>query len=283
MSRFFNQGQKTQKLYKSRTGNGVDSLGIEALLSASRHNDVEIEEAHTAPISSARSLHLSPQLPVLAEDRGTPQQAEEAYRALRTRLLRLQATEKLVSIAVTSPEPGEGKTVTSINLAICYARLFKKRVLLVDGDLRTKGLSLLMSCERMPGVAEVLQGSVPFDEAVASTNFDNLYVIGAGECTLPASELFAKAKWKEFMEWCSSNFSLVLVDSPPVLGLADFELIAANCGGVLLVVRARITERTALQETTRQLDKKKLLGIVLNGQNGRQNRAYNYYYNKPLG
>jgi capsular exopolysaccharide synthesis family protein len=283
MSRFFNQGQKTQKLYKPHSVNGVDSLNIDALVSASRHDEVEVEDPETAPIKSAKSLHLTPKPPILAEDRGTSQQAEEAYRALRTRLLKLQAREKLVSIAITSAEPGDGKTLTSINLAICYARLFKKRVLLVDGDLRTKGLSLRMSCEGTLGLAELLQGSLPFEQAVASSNFDNLYVVGAGECSLPASELFANSKWKEFMEWCSTNFSLVIVDSPPVLGLADFELIAGNCGGVLLVVRARVTERTALEETTRQLDKKKLLGIVFNGQNGRQKRAYNYYYNKPLG
>jgi Mrp family chromosome partitioning ATPase len=79
------------------------------------------------------------------------------------------------------------------------------------------------------------------------------------------------------MEWCRGKFKLVLVDAPPILGLADFELIAAGCDGVVLVVRARKTDRAALQEAAGHLDPKRLLGIVFNGHAAEQESLYGYY------
>jgi capsular exopolysaccharide synthesis family protein len=277
MSRFFDQSQKTSKLRQPQSGNGADSLDIDGLVETSRQAQPQVKEAAAAPISTDNRMQLRLRLPILADGSGMPHAAEEAYRALRTRLLRLQSIQKIGSIAITSAEEGDGKTLTSINLALCYARLFNTQVLLVDGDLRTAGLTLLTSAAHVPGLADVLDGSSGFDRAIVSTNVPNLFVVGAGKSACAASELYAKPRWKEFMKWCSGNFKLVLVDSPPILGLADFELIGAVCDGVLVVVRARVTERDALGEATRQIDKKKLLGIVFNGQETLQKRSYGYY------
>jgi len=276
MSRFFNQSKQTSSLRQPPNGNDADSLDIEGLVEASREAQPQAEEAVAAPTTTDNRIQLSLRLPILADGSAMPQ-AEEAYRALRTRLLRLQATQKIGSIAITSSDQGDGKTLTSINLALCYSRLPNTRVLLVDGDLRTAGLTVLTSAPHAPGLADVLDGATAFDRAVVSTNVPNLFVVGAGRCASAASELYAKPRWKEFMKWCSGNFTLVLVDSPPILGLADFELIAAGCDGVLLVVRARMTAREALQEATRQIDRKKFLGIVFNGQEAPKKPGYSYY------
>jgi len=280
MSRFFNLSQKKTRAYEPPNGNGRHSFDIEKLVEAT--NQLQSQPAAGLPplIKTDTSILLKAGLPVvLAEGGGTSPIALEAYRALRTRLLGLQALQKIRSVALTSSVKGEGKTLTSINLALCYAQLFNTRVLLVDGDLRTRGMSALISHTQGPGLAEVLQGSAPFDSAVVSTNLANLFVVGAGESSVAASELFAKPTWTDFMQWCTESFNLVLVDSPPILGLADFELIAARCDGVLMVVRARATAREIVEAAVRELDKKKVLGVVLNGHEA-SHRPYYYDYGK---
>jgi capsular exopolysaccharide synthesis family protein len=217
-------------------------------------------------------------LPILSEGQnGDDHPAVEAYRALRTRLLRFQAVRNIQSIAVTSGVAGEGKTLTTLNLALCYAQLFNARVLMLDGDLRTRGLTSLAATASPSGLAEVLEGTLSFESAVYSTNLPNLSMICAGNTSIAASELYAKPRWKEFMEWSSETFKLVLIDCPPILGLADFELIAGACDALLMVVRAHRTERGVLQDASRQIDKKKLLGIVLNAHALQQANYYGYY------
>ncbi len=282
MSRFFNLSQRKSRVYQPANGNSRHSLDIENLVDTSLEPQHQPGEALPSPIKTATTIHLKSGLPVvLAESGGTSHGALEAYRALRTRLLRVQAVQKIRSVALTSALKGEGKTLTATNLALCYAQLFNTRVLLVDGDLRTHGLSGLLSHTQGPGLAEVLQGSAPFESAVVSTNLANLFVVGAGESSIAASELYAKPQWKDFMEWCGESFNLVLVDSPPILGLADFELIAARCDGIVMVVRARATERETLENAVRELDKKKLLGVVLNGHEG-SHKPYYYDYGRSV-
>jgi len=274
MSRFFNQSRKTSLSRELKSGD--DSVDVKQLLEESRRLEPQPQAVVAVPINSANSIQIKLTLPILTGGNQTAQAAQEAYRTLRTRLLRLQVTRKMRSVAITSAAQGDGKTLTSLNLALCCARLFTK-VLLVDGDLRTGSLSALMSNAHSPGLAELLEGQAPFESAIVSTNMDNLFVVAAGQSALAASELYAKPRWQDFIEWCSERFELVLVDSPPILGLADFELIASRCDGVLAVVRARITGRDAFEEATQQIDKKKFLGIVLNAYESPLRHRHQYY------
>jgi capsular exopolysaccharide synthesis family protein len=189
----------------------------------------------------------------------------EAYRSLRTRLLRIHHSQRVRSVVITSSIADEGKTLTLMNLALCCAQLPNLRILLVDGDMRTAGLTRLLGNPPGPGLAQVLAGEINHDEAIVSTNLPNLHAMPAGRPSRPPGELFAGPRWMEFLEWSSECFTLVLVDSPPVLSLADFELIAAACDGVLIVVRALTTPRELLKEAARQIEKRKLLGAIFNG------------------
>jgi protein-tyrosine kinase len=189
----------------------------------------------------------------------------EAYRSLRTRLLRILDSQRVRSVVITSSVADEGKTLTLVNLALCCTQLPNLRILLVDGDMRTGGLTRLLGNPPGPGLAQVLTGEINHDEAIFSTNLPNLHAMPAGRSSRPPGELFAGPRWKEFLEWSRECFTLVLVDSPPVLLLADFELIAAPCDGVLIVVRALTTQRELLKEAARQIEKRKLLGAIFNG------------------
>src|SRR5262249_49480386 len=161
--------------------------------------------------------------------------ATEAYRLLRTRVMKLRASKSIRSLMLTSSVPAEGKTLTSLNLAVSCARLQNLKILLVDGDLRSRGMSRLLEIPEGPGLCDCLTIKITPAQAILPTEHDNLFVLGAG---LPASqpaELFASPRWSEFMGWASQSYSLVIVDAPPVYSLSDAELISAACDGVLMV------------------------------------------------
>jgi capsular exopolysaccharide synthesis family protein len=219
-------------------------------------------------------------LPILLanDSEAASHSASESYRSLRTKITRLQASQGIRSIAITSAVAGEGKTISALNLAISLAQLGTQRILLVDGDIRTEGLSNLAGISDRPGLGEVLKGQCEFASAVLSTNIPELYAVGAGEPTRMASDLFAASRWKEFIAWCNETFNMVIVDCPPILGLADFDLISAACDGVAVVVRAHKTKRDMLVEIGKHLEGKKVLGIILNGEEHRHSNYYGYYY-----
>jgi capsular exopolysaccharide synthesis family protein len=205
------------------------------------------------------------------------QAAVEAYRTLRTRLLSQQAKRGLRSLAISGTTPGEGKTLTSLNLALCCSHLPDRSVLLVDGDLRTKGLSKILGLQQLPGLGDLLESGRAYPSAILRTDFSNLCVLPAGTSTMPSAELFSREGWKEFVAWGRTTFDMILVDSPPILDLADTELILSACDGMLLVMRAGTTKRQDLTKVLDELDPKKLVGVVFNGSNDANASRYYQY------
>jgi protein-tyrosine kinase len=205
------------------------------------------------------------------------QAAVEAYRTLRTRLVKQQTRTGARSLVVTSSAQGEGKTLTIFNLAICYAKIENWPVLVVDADLRTRGLSILAGDPESPGLAEILEKDCPYQSAVLRTDIPGLHILPAGETTASPSELFSSQRWKEFMGWAAESFRLVLVDSPPALNLADFELIAASCETVMVVARARKSHRESLAKVLAQVDPRKITGVVFNAAEEKPENGYYRY------
>ncbi len=203
------------------------------------------------------------------------QAAVEAYRTLRTRLVKQQTRNGARSLVVTSSAQGEGKTLTIFNLAICYAKIENWPVLAVDADLRTRGLSILAGDPESPGLAEILERDCPYQSAVLRTDIPGLHILPAGQTTASPSELFSSQRWKEFMGWAAESFRLVLVDSPPALNLADFELIASSCESVMVVARARKTPRESLAKVLAQVNPRKITGVVFNA--AEETPANGYY------
>lgn len=264
MSKFFNETQKASQWAQKQLPN--QDLDIKQILENLKQGtqpssvvaNVRLQESSKVQIENGNSARL-----VLGQD-DWAQAALEAYRGLRTKLMRMQSESGLRSIAITSSVANEGKTLTAINLALCYSQLPEKRVLAVDADLRTKGLSELLGQQDKAGLAELLTGQITPDSAVLGTNHSNLFVLPAGSVSKPAAEHFTGVRWSEILGWCSETFGVIIVDTPPVRPMADFDLISAACDGIIVVVRANHTERDALQKTTSALDAKKVLGLVLN-------------------
>ena len=211
----------------------------------------------------------------------------EAMRGLRTRVLRLHATKGVKSFMLTSSVAGEGKTLTASNLSISCAQLIYHRTLLIDADLRSGGASRLLGATGTVGLAQVLEGKATPEEAVCSTNIPNLSVIGTGDPTnLSPAELFVGDKWKKILNWAAENFKLVIVDAPPVVGLADSEILSTGVDAVLFIVRSNAAPRELVQKAIKQLDSKKLMGLIFNGDHDpihRRHQKYGYGYGYGYG
>jgi protein-tyrosine kinase len=291
MSKFFNETRNAQKVNPVPATANVDIQELVGALkqnmesngsAASHAGEVDLEnllqplkESHDVAsqvaavrLENCRSIRLprtEERSFLVSQYNPAMQAAVEAYRTLRTRLVKQQTRNGARSLVVSSSAQGEGKTLTVFNLALCYAKIENWPVLLVDADLRTRGLSNLAGDPESPGLAEVLEKDCPYQSAVLRTDVPSLYVLPAGETSASPSELFSGPRWKEFIGWASESFRLILVDSPPVLSLADFELIAAPCESVMVVARARKTARESLSKVLSQVDPRKLAGVVLNG------------------
>jgi protein-tyrosine kinase len=276
MSKFFNDTLKSRG--PAFPVQPTESIGVQDVTTSETEalpRVAELERNQTEPAPAAK-VEISESNLLITKFKGSKllQSAEESYSALRTRLLRMRAARGLRSVLVTSSIQGEGKTLTSVNLAVSCSQLHENRVLLIDGDIRTAALTESLGITSRQGVAEILSGQCPPEAAVLPTNYPNLFVCGAGSTRQPPPELYASDRWKQFIEWSGHTFKLVLVDSPPVLNLTDVELMLAACDGALLVVRARHTRRDVLQKSAGQIEGDKFLGVVYNGSEA----AHNNYY-----
>lgn len=233
------------------------------------HPDIGTAERESAPLRLVDlpevSLPKDNNRPLVTSNERYTKEALEAYKSLRTRLLRSQANQGFRSIAVTSVGKAEGKTLTAFNLACCCAQVENLTVLLIDGDLRSRSLTTLIGGLPSVGLANVMSGTSACEAAVVRTDVPNLFVMGAGTSDVSPTELFSSERWNHVIRWSRHNFKVVLVDALSIGAFADFELIAPECDGILMVVRARSTSREALKTAVEQIDAQKLIGIVWNG------------------
>jgi len=200
--------------------------------------------------------------------------AAEEYRLLHMRVEAADHGRRIQLLTVTSPRLGEGKTTTSANLALTMAREFQRRVVLVEADLRRPVLASMFGLPPGPGLSEVLLGSATLDDAMVMLPDDHVYVLAAGTAAARSLELVSSHGMQRVLETLRSRFDRIVVDSPPVT-LADAHVLARLADGVLLVVRAGVTTRPAIESALAGLDRQRLLGIVVNEVEG-QIEAYRY-------
>jgi protein-tyrosine kinase len=262
MSRYFNETAKADKW----ANNVSAKLGLNELFSSTHGGEESTEDVEKNRVESSRQLTLPvpKDIPLLTRTDDSLVQAAESYRTLRTRLTRMQGVQGIRSVVFSSALPGEGKTLTTMNLGLCCAQITSFKVLVVDADFRKRGLTELLGAPPGMGLSELLAGRATYEQAVVRTNLPNLYVVPAGGPTVSPAELFATSKWKEFIGWASETFKLVLIDAPPILPLTDFELISAACDGVIFVIRGGSTSREIIHRASAQVDSRKLLGSVYN-------------------
>lgn len=214
----------------------------------------------------------------------TPAVMVEAYRTLRTNILFAPGGQALRTLVITSATPGEGKTLTAVNLACSFARE-GRRVLLVDCDGNRAKLHRMFSVPRAPGLKEVLLDQIPVSAAIRNTGARGLSLLTAGARTNDGADPLKADRLRWLLDEPGREFDLVILDTPPVLALADGVLAGALADGVLLVVRAGETQREAISQATRRLIGvgANLIGVVLNDPTGamRGEIEYNSYGDSP--
>lgn len=201
----------------------------------------------------------------------------EAYRAFRTSLMLASANSPKV-IVITSSFAREGKTTTSVNLAIVLAQMGKP-VLLLDADLRRPRLQKVFTGKLNLGLVNYLAANIPFDDIIQPTEVPNLSVVLSGPIPPNPSELLASDRMKHLIEEIRGKFAFVIFDSPPVLAVTDAIVLAASADGVVLAVHGGKTPRELVQRSAERLRQANIpvLGALLNNLDLHQ---YGYTYRK---
>jgi protein-tyrosine kinase len=188
----------------------------------------------------------------------------EQFRTLRSRLYQLRSNQPLRKILLTSAVSGEGKTFVAANLAQAIVRQRDRRVLLIDADLRSSRLHLAFGASSEPGLSDYLRGDVDEVTAIQAEQEGNLYLIPSGTKIGNPSELLSNGRLKQLLDRVASFFDWVIIDSPPCLPVADSNVIADVCDGLLLVVKAGSTPAELAQRARQELESRNVLGVVLN-------------------
>jgi len=204
----------------------------------------------------------------------------EQYRALRDTIERKRRDNGMRVLAVTSAGPGEGKTVTNLNLAGALAQSPGTRVLVVDADLRRPAVAryLGLSDERSLGLADILADETcSLASAVRRLDAINVSVLLPGRAHPKPYELLASPRMETVLDDIRRQYDFVLMDTPPVLPVADCRALGRWVDGFLFVVAAHRTTRKMLGEAIRQIDNSKVIGMVFNGDDRPRRKYYGYY------
>jgi protein-tyrosine kinase len=188
----------------------------------------------------------------------------EQFRTLRSRLYQLREAAPLKKILVTSALAAEGKTFVATNLAQAIAREKGRKVLLIDADLRSPALHKPLRAPLTPGISDYLRGQASDPEIIQHGHEGNLCFIPAGSPGSDPSELLSNGALEKLLERLTPLFDWVILDSPPCLPVADANVLGGLCDGVVLVVKARSTPSAAVERTRKELQKRKVLGVVMN-------------------
>lgn len=203
----------------------------------------------------------------------------EQYRLLRARLTLVQRERGLKTLLVTSSVAEEGKTFTACCLAGVFAQEPGKRVLLMDADLRKPRADRSLGIDRngdLTGLSQVLRGEALCENALIAASSLNLFFMPAGPVPDNPAELLSGPVFGEILRELTEHFDWIVLDSPPVLSLADASLIAPFCQATLLIVRTERTPAKLVKEAIGRIGKERICGLVMN--RGRHHRAARYYY-----
>jgi capsular exopolysaccharide synthesis family protein len=204
----------------------------------------------------------------------------EQFRTLRSRLYQLRSHKALRTILVTSSLPDEGKTFVANNLAQAIVRQPDRRVLMIDADLRCPRLHVPLGAPPAPGLTDYLRGEADEMAVTQHGQEGNLCFIAGGNEVTDPSELLSNGRLKNLLDRVTPVFDWIILDSPPCLPVADANILADFCDGVLLVVRAGATPSEVAQRACQELQGKNVVGVVLNAVQDPHFYGGDYYYQR---
>ncbi len=202
----------------------------------------------------------------------------EQFRRLAGTLHHAQQTNGLRSVMVTSSQPGDGKTMTAVNLALVLAESYRAKVLLVDADLRRPSISSVVELGEGSGLSEALRS--PTEQKLALLKITpRLTLLPAGQPISNSIEALTSPRMKQILAEAATRFDWVILDAPPVGPTADARLLTELVGKTLFVIHAGQTQYPDVRKSVDIIGKEHILGIVLNGV--RDMVSHDYYGMPP--
>jgi capsular exopolysaccharide synthesis family protein len=210
-------------------------------------------------------------------DREMMPASREQYRRLAAALHQTQAANGLKVVLVVSAVAGEGKTLTAANLALTLSESYRRKVLLIDGDLRRPSLGTMFRIPAGPGLNEGLTSAAEQTLSLRPVT-PGLMLLPAGAATPDPIAGLTGDRMRRLIEEARGTFDWVIVDTPPVGLLPDASLLSSMADGAVLVVRAEATHHDLVQRTVEALGRDRILGIVLNRAPEAEGAYYSYAY-----
>jgi capsular exopolysaccharide synthesis family protein len=196
-------------------------------------------------------------------------------RLLSVRLRDHRRVSPLKKVLITSSIPREGKTTISANLACALAHGGEEKVLLIEGDVRIPSIRKIFGIEAVPGLCENIQGERSLSDCIYHLDGAGLWLLPTGRVPPNPLAVLESPKLTALMDQLAACFDWIIIDSPPVLPLADTSIWIRLADGILVVVRQGTSEKQQLQRGLEALEQKKLLGALLNCA---ATSAYSDYY-----
>ena len=207
----------------------------------------------------------------------------EAYRGIRSSIEFFNIDKKLQVISITSSIQNEGKSTVISNLAVSFARL-DKRVLIMEGDLRNPSVHRMFNISNINGVTDILLGKKNFTECVHSSEVENLHILTCGKIPINPSEMLSSKKIRDFIEELREHYDYIFIDAPPIGMVTDAGIISTYTDGCIFVVGSGEVDIEMAKVSKEMLEKvgANVLGVVLNkftpsGRSGYYNHNYGYY------
>ncbi|RJP20367.1 MAG: polysaccharide biosynthesis tyrosine autokinase [Deltaproteobacteria bacterium] len=202
----------------------------------------------------------------------------EHFKGLRSKLEYKAEILGWKVIGVTSSIAGEGKTLICVKVAVSLALTKRKKVLLVDADIRKGDLSKGVGIPVEPGLTDYLVGNTDIRKVLRNSKVPGLDTISSGTSVPAPADLLAGDGFRIFIKEARERYDIVLLDTPPVLPVADTMSIREQVDGFLFVYRVGFTPITMFQQASEEIGEKKILGVVLNGVEPKSDRYYGRYY-----
>jgi len=208
-----------------------------------------------SPITRGQMVYLDP-----------TSQASEAYRAVRTAVDYHMSRSNSRTLLVTSPSQGDGKSTLVSNLAIAMAQA-GMRTLVIDADLRRPSVNMIFQATGGPGLSAVLSGTATPEGAINGTTIDGLDLLPSGALPRNPAELLSSRALSDLLRKLAERYDRIIIDSPPVMPLADARSVAVVCDRTLLVLRSERTSRKSGEDACAALASvgAKLMGVIING------------------
>ena len=207
----------------------------------------------------------------------SPFNVKEAYNSIRTNLLFIQQGEKCPVFVVTSPTANNGKTINATNLAVSFAQMGKK-TLLIDSDMRNPTMHRMFSIPVKNGLSEILAGLTD-NISVSKTGIENLSVLTAGKIPPNPAELLSSNRMDKLLDFVREHYDCVFIDTPPINIVTDSTLFVQKVTGYIIIVKTDTTNINDVKASVSILEniEANILGFVLNDANSDKKKYYSYY------